>query len=74
MGVDLKGRKGEFLWSPNGKVWILANGTYFYKSGIINALNLGLQEQGRALGVTQGQGGKNLGGSFCKLPKGWKAL
>ncbi len=39
--VDPKGQKGEFLSPPNGTIWIITNGTCFYKSRIANAPSWG---------------------------------
>jgi hypothetical protein len=67
--IEPKGQKCGLLLPLDGGIQNFVDGTCFYKSGIANALGLGLQEQSRALGIIQGQGDENLGGNFRKLPK-----
>lgn len=43
--VDPKGQNGGFLSPPNGTIWIITNGTRFYKSGIANAPSWGCKNK-----------------------------
>jgi len=42
---------------------------HFCKSGVANTPTPRSKEQGQAMGVAQGLGGKDLGGNFCKPQK-----